>query len=234
MISILVFPLSRCKDPISVKEGKLPTNLITKPVDWSISTSDHLHIMSHKLWQQVYNNVNLYNQWKDMMNDNVDMGYVDTFERDEYAMRQENFDVYTYAIVVTHNNEYYGHIYAWRSPVEKNRLLVMGIRKRIDSITMENGLKNVSHLILEGARILALSLGCNILTVSHPFPVMASISEKLGFTHEEWIEGEVFGRSIASVYVEESKKYFGCDYCMSLSSLINPIDTRVNRIFLIR
>lgn len=101
---------------------------------------------------------------------------------DVRAIYQNGFNVELNAIVVIYNNEYYGHIYAWVSPIDRNICFFQGIRNRVDNLFLgEKKLSNVSNYLLEGVRNVALIKGCNQIIVANPRPIMREILSKLSF-----------------------------------------------------
>lgn len=124
--------------------------------------------------------------------------YSEVFSRDQDAFEQENFNVKLYAIVLLRDNQYYGHIYTWLSPISST-VLAMGIRNRVDSIFIkgtEDDLPGVSRYLLEGVRQFALSKGSAIMSIVHPRPIMQQILPHFGFIKTP-ISAEIIGQSIA-------------------------------------
>lgn len=121
-------------------------------------------------------------------------GYFDNFSRDEDALSQEGFDVTLYAVVLLRNDEYYGHIYTWLSPINPKICFAMGIRNRVDSLFLTNHV-SVTGLLLEGVRRFALLHHCDDIFVPFPLRVMRSILSGYGFELVP-IKEELLGTSI--------------------------------------
>jgi hypothetical protein len=208
------------KDKFEVDEGIDPMRAYEK-IDWSnYKNSKHL---SSILVKQINRNFINYDKIKkscenkrdiEIINNDISFfpydsceelcnkfltmapGYEDTFIRDYEAIRQENFNVDIYAIVLLKNNTYYGHIYSWLSPIEKSFCIGMGIRSKIDNLFI-NKLNNISSYLLEGLRLFALHYNCDSIIINEPLLSMRNILLKLNFKTITLSE-EVIGKSLNS------------------------------------
>ncbi len=61
--------------------------------------------------------------------------------------------------MVLNGDKYEGHIYAWFSPNNNNRIYAMGIRGEVDRSLRKDAPSNISSYILEGVRLLGLVEG---------------------------------------------------------------------------
>ena len=94
----------------------------------------------------------------------------------------KNVDVH--AVVLIHDNEYYGHIYCWVSPTDPTKCICIGIRARIDIQFMRllnNGLYKISNYLLEGVKKFAMLKDCNRIVVPYPLNNMENLIIKLNF-----------------------------------------------------
>ena len=151
--------------------------------------------------------------------------YEDVFTRDMFALGG-NLDIETYAVVLTDNEEYYGHIYTWVSPTNPDRCLMMGIRNRVDTSflredNVENYIAGVASLLVEGVRRFATSKGCRQISVVLPFGVIVPILKSLGFTDDPYPSSEVGSNSVA--FLDGPDDNEKCDYCLSLNDVLTPV-----------
>jgi hypothetical protein len=133
--------------------------------------------------------------------------YDEVISRDQDALNYDDVDVELHAVVLIFINTYHGHIYAWLG--KNNYCYAMGIRNKVDSIftrSFENNLKNVSHFLLEGVRLFALSKGASEFVVTYPKPIMVKILPTLGFENMQ-IQTFLIGNSISPRVSETS---FNC------------------------
>lgn len=111
----------------------------------------------------------------------------------------ENFNVDLHAVVLLSRGEYYGHIYAWISPIDPNMCFALGIRNRVDSIFIkgtDKEIKNVSKYLFEGVRKFALLNGANTISVDTPKQNVIPILRKIGFENNP-IDGKLIGKSLS-------------------------------------
>ena len=182
--------------------------------------------------QQVKHNLYLFEQ-PSAGGDADDNGFgsdmIDVFGRDYNAFYQEDarargdFDVELYVVVLLHMNKYYGHIYTWISPEDANICLAMGIRARVDQLSIKGTpeeLSRVSALLLEGVRRFAKHRGCEEMYLVLPLAVMEKLAKRLGFVNEE-LNGTIVGSSISGPGDDE-------DYsCMKNDDLETVLDERL-------
>lgn len=142
-------------------------------------------------------------------------GYKDVFNRDTNVFNQENWTVTTYAIVVLYKGQYFGHIYAWISPLYPLMCLAMGIRGRVDSVFQKDTLQNTSNYLLEGVRRFAIAKGCYWMTITKPLPVMVNILSKLGF-EKSFVK--VAGIGISLTYPYENAIKIDCNDCYQIAA----------------
>ena len=135
---------------------------------------------------------------------------IDITNRDRDILNQKTWNVTTYAIVVLYKGEYFGHIYAWLSPIDPSLCFAMGIRGRADSVFREDDLRNVSHYLLEGVRRFAKAKGCRTMVITHPLDVMRPILGRLNFRVTS-ISRTVIGDSLGG----EKKHFHGLKYCIN-------------------
>lgn len=155
--------------------------------------------------------------------ENIKSNYNDVMIKDKIAFNDmNNMDVELHAVVLTNNNKYYGHIYTWVSPVDKDYCLAIGIRGRIDAI-FKREVKNVSHKLLEGVRRFAVNMGCKYVIIPRPLPIMEQILPTLGFKPTK-ISNALIGKSV--LLIEQSGE---CDNCYILEDINKIItDIKVN------
>jgi hypothetical protein len=152
--------------------------------------------------------------------------YMDVFSRDQDVFRPRTvYNVKIYATVLLVEEEYYGHIYSWISPLDENLTVCIGIRSRVDSFFLreeEEESLSVAPLLLEGVRRFALSLSnqSRELIVLRPLPVMRSILPRLGFVKVNNIPGKVIGKAPNNTYAED------CSTCM-VRETQEPISERI-------
>jgi hypothetical protein len=127
--------------------------------------------------QVVYNEVLFGQLEKDVGFKSLSHLYREVMDRDYLAFNQEDFNVELYATVLLYQGEYYGHVYCWRSPVNETRVLVMGIRSRLDSYRLP--LRGISSILLEGVRRYACCIGSSFLCIVRPIGVMLKKMKEL-------------------------------------------------------
>ncbi len=108
--------------------------------------------------------------------------HLELIVRDSYAMKQEDFNVNTYAVVLLYKGEYYGHICTRVSPVDSDLCFTMGIRGRIDlPFIRDRKLYSIAGILLEGVRLFGVHMGCRSINIVNPFPIMENRSLDMGF-----------------------------------------------------
>lgn len=107
--------------------------------------------------------------------------FIETFTWDyEFLNDTDNqYNSYQrYAVVLLFNNQYYGHIYCWKSD---DTCFCIGIRTRVDRIFIEDSPKNISYYLLEGVRTFAKINNCEKMAVVSPLGIMPKILRTLNF-----------------------------------------------------
>jgi hypothetical protein len=117
---------------------------------------------------------------------NFNKAYNDVLSRDHDVLSNVNYFNRVYAIVLLNKHqEYIGHIYSWSS-VDPNILFSIGIRSRPDMIflrALDMGMKNISHYLIEGVRLLGKELGVNKIIIPKALRNMKTILIRdLGFS----------------------------------------------------
>lgn len=124
----------------------------------------------------------------------------DLLPMDESTIYQEGYNTEVYVVVLLEGVKYLGHLYAWISP-DRSMLFAMGIRKSIEFM-IENTKLNVAPYLFEGVRQLALNLGYKQFSIVSPYPHVASILSKLGFS-EQNVKYEQIGISPSYSDIEQ-------------------------------
>lgn len=128
--------------------------------------------------------------------------FIETFSWD-YQFFNNTEDKYNdyerYVIILIYQNEYYGHIYFWKS---ENLCFCIGIRSRIDNIFIENKLKNISLHLLNGIENFCLENNCDEICVISPMGIMPKILKTLGFQSKMIEDTKLFEEKI---YCESKK-----------------------------
>lgn len=126
--------------------------------------------------------------------------YRDVYYRDISAFEQVNSNINIYAVVLLYQGHYQGHVYVWRRPTEKNYLMVIGIRNRIDTIWHrdDSSLRNIALYLFEGVRLFANYLEIKYITVVEPFNIMIQILSKIGYVRA-FIPARIIGTGIVEV-----------------------------------
>jgi hypothetical protein len=206
------------------------------PVDWSPDAAQDLISLHTTFNNQVANNYIFFENLLISCEENtgeLSLGSclkVRRVEHDIQEVMSRDVDVFTgmvhgephpviteaiYPVVYVKNNEYQGHIYAWRSP-ETNVLLAMGIRSHpVNVLLPKEEKENVSAFLLEGVRVLALQLQCNSIIIAFPLPIMLTILPNLGFKRE-FVRRKIFGYGLAP--------RDDCYHCM-VRDVTSPIHT---------
>lgn len=138
----------------------------------------------------------------------------DAFSTNRTLYGDEPYNVVTYAVVVLWRGVYYGHIYAWMSPTNKDYVFAIGIRSTVENWLLkgtDRGLDHVSAYLLEGVRQFALSNGARNVAIVDPRAVMIPILLNYGFRRMELDEAEIvweyLGNAIilrwGSLYIKE-------------------------------
>lgn len=155
--------------------------------------------------------------------------FIDVFARDEDVFRPKvTYNVQIYATVLLLDGDYYGHIYSWISPTDKDVCVFIGIRSRVDAffIREETGKgPSVASLLLEGVRRFALSFSCKQMVVLRPLKVMRTLLPSFGFVREDRISGRIIGKSISNHREED------CRDCMTRDTT-EPINQDVQTFIL--
>lgn len=117
---------------------------------------------------------------------NISRDYLEIFSRDSDAFNgysfenKEAFNSTLYVVVLLIDNEYYGHVYTWISPIDSELMFILGIRTKI--MLLDNiKIKNISRIIFEGVRQFAKISNCNRLCIETPTDKMYKISKHYGF-----------------------------------------------------
>lgn len=169
---------------------------------------------------------NLYNcaEWTQRQGPyqhNTFQSFRTVFEEDNYLLfNRQAFTVQHYAIVLVQNNQYLGHIYAWKSPLNSKLCFAMGIRGRVDALYTANAPKGISKYLMEGLRVFALIHGCDSIVVPYPVGRMQNILEHYGFEliEHQNITPEIIGNSLGQSYVGGY-----CKFCFVWTMLGEPL-----------
>ena len=137
--------------------------------------------------------------------------HMNLIDLDHAVFTQSHWDVETYAIVALQHGGYFGHAYAWISPVHDSICMTMGIRHRIDYIFSVDELQRVSRYLLEGVRRLSHWKSFRSIVITHPPEIMKSILTELGFAWKPFIPRETIGHSLGG----ERHHFRGLDSCLN-------------------
>jgi hypothetical protein len=207
------FQVPRCSPDWSSKDTILLTQSLNCQIRNNYVDFEQLRVMCHnpefqdELWTGIYNPTtdessilkDYYISKEQKKRDchrfsQRERGYTDVLSRDDDVFNQKGWNTTTYAIILFYGGEYFGHIYAWVSPVDPSTCLGIGIRGRVDSVFREDQLTNVAAYLLEGVRRFAFAKGCKTMIITEPLPVMRKILERMGFQRKS-IRDEIIGRS---------------------------------------
>lgn len=151
--------------------------------------------------------------------------FIDVMRRDVVAIRQHNFNIQIYVVMIVLNGTYYGHIYTRISSIEPSYCIAMGIRGRVDNLFLKAigaSISNISPLLLEGVRRFALVKGADKILIPYPLDVMTKILKRNGFRIKfPPLPDDYVGKSI-------SEEYGSCARCYVNNNLTIPfIDSKI-------
>ena len=88
-----------------------------------------------------------------------------------------------YILIVTSEDQYLGHIYAWRD-YNENRFYAQGIRTSLSNL-IEKKYKGISYIIVDALISFAHKNGVEHVRIIEPFDIMVHVLEKYGFKKQE-------------------------------------------------
>ena len=142
----------------------------------------------------------------------------------QVALHYRTWNTKTYAVVLFYKGMYYGHIYAWISPVDPTKCFAIGIRARTDAVFLQDTLRNTSHYLLEGVRLFAKAKGCTSITIPSPLIVMQGILPKLGFKTDYPIHRDNLIKTLGQGYIGRTEDET-CENCYTNDNISYPFVT---------